>query len=57
MVVGDLAEVTVEGGAGDDGRGHNDEAEHDKAVDEEVLEAVPPDRNRCETSSLAREYG
>ena len=56
MVVGHLAVVTVEGGAGDDGRGHDDEAEHDKAIDEEVLEAVPPATNRCETSSLAREY-
>ena len=55
-MVGHLAVVTVEGGAGDDGRGHDDEAEHDKAIDEEVLEAVPPATNRCETSSLAREY-
>ena len=54
-MVGHLAEVTVEGGAGDDGRGHDDEAEHDEAVDEEVLEAVPPATVRGQTSSLGVE--
>ena len=54
-MVGDLAEVTVEGGAGDDGRGHDDKAEHDEAVDEEVLETVPPAKVRGQTSSLGVE--
>ena len=52
---GHLAEVTVEWGTGDDGRGHDDEAKHDEAVDEEVFKAVPPATVRGETSSLARD--
>ena len=49
-----LAVVTVEGGASDDGRGHDDEAKHDKAVDEEVLETVPPATVRGRRGRLGR---
>ena len=40
-----LAVVAVEGCAGDDGGGHDDDAEHHQAVDQEVLQAVPPDNH------------